>query len=172
MCSPHRHSPHLARDLARLASYQSRPVGPRPRAPYRSPPPPPPDSISRPFAAIRSSDQEEYYGVQAAPNHVLADNWADEGLSDHATASTLIGGKHDGQRDPDAVHAVPSTPPAKQPRCTARSPARYLPARELQARGANCASPVDTSRDDSGAARTLAGLRKRVDELEALDQVC
>ena len=148
----------------------------RPHEPYRSPPPL--DSIFMPFAAIRSSDHDEC-GVQAVPNHVQAvlqhDDWADDELRDHDTDSTLVDGKHDGQRDPNAVHAVPLTPPAKPRRPyplsveasgNAWSPARELPARELQLREAKCASPLDTL-CDRGTARALAVQRKHFDKLRA-----
>ena len=112
-------------------------------------------------------------------NHTTSDDiddnhdWYIRVLIDHDTDGPVVDGKHDGQHDanavgPNAVHAVPSTPPVK-PRGSpppaeapdAASPrARYLSARELRAREANGVSPRDTSRDGS-AARERALLRKR-----------
>ena len=117
-------------------------------------------------------------------NHTTSDDiddnhdWYIRVLIDHDTDGPVVDGKHDGQHDanavgPNAVHAVPSTPPVK-PRGSpppaeapdAASPrARYLSARELRAREANGVSPRDTSRDGS-AARERALLRKRVDALK------
>ena len=153
-------------------------AAPRPQKPYRSPPPP--DSISMPFEAFRSSDHEEC-GVQVAPNRVLAgfedDDFSEDGeLSDYKTDRLRVKDDttRDGLRDPDAVHAVLSTPPATSRRPpppteapdTAWSTPRYLPARELQAREANCASPPNAPRD-RGAAWTRVVQRKRVDESSA-----
>ena len=121
-------------------------------------------------------------------NHTTSDDiddnhlhdWDIRVLIDHDTDGPVVDGKHDGQHDanavgPNAVHAVPSTPPVK-PRGSpppaeapdAASPrARYLPARELRGTimflvhcEANGVSPRDTSRDGS-AARERALLRKR-----------
>jgi hypothetical protein len=132
-------------------------------------------------------DDRDECGVQAALNQMLAvledDDWANGGVIDHETDGKMVDGKHDGQRDPNAVdpnavHAVPSTPPAK-PRGSpppveapdaAPSPVRYLPARELRAREANCALPPDTPQDDN-AARARAILRKRGNESSARSSV-
>ena len=106
----------------------------------------------------------------AAQNHVLVqrDYWADAGgLDDNETDGTLVDGEHDDQRDPNAVHADPSTPPAKPnrppppveaPDAASHPWARHLLARELQARAGNCASPPGTPHD-GGAVRALTVLR-------------
>ena len=131
-----------------------------------------------------ASFPKQLYGFGgAAPNHVLVqrDDWADDGgLGDNDTDGTLVNGEHDDQRDLNAVHADPSTPPAKPHRPpppveapdTASPPSRYLLACELQARAGNCASPPDTPHD-GGAVRAFCVLRvgessARSDELAAV----
>ena len=122
-------------------------------------------------------------GVQAAPNHKLevleGDGWVNGRGIDYGTDGTVVDGKHDGQRDPNTVHAVPSTPPAKPRRLhlpsveapdAASPPARYPPMREIRAREAECASPPDTPRD-GGAACARAVQSKRVDESSARSSV-
>ena len=130
-----------------------------------------------PFEAFRSSDHEEC-GVRVAPNRVLAGfedaDFADDGEVNDYETDLKDDTTRDGLRDPDAVHAVLSTPPATSRRPpspteapdTAWSTPRYLPARELQAREANCALPPNAPRD-RGAAWTRVVQRKRVDESSA-----
>ena len=122
-------------------------------------------------------------GVQAAPNHKLEvledDGWGNRRLVDYGTDGTVVDGKHLDQRDPNTVHAVPSTPPTKPRRLhppsveapdAASPPARYLSAREFRARKAECTSPPRTPRD-GGAAWARAVLSKRVDESSARSSV-
>ena len=115
-----------------------------------------------------ASFSKQLYGFGgAAPNHVLVqrDDWADDGgLGDNDTDGTLVDGEHDDQRDPNAVHADPSTPPAKPNRPpppvealdTASPPSRYLLARELQAQDdwADDGGLGDNDTDDADTLKT------------------